>query len=533
MIAKPLAALPSKVQRLMTRATSTSCARCPLVVLTALVFVHTIYVLRLAQNHISKDRPSSNSNNSLLSQTTRSSPRSLFDDPHTYSGVSKQQSLSAPSNVCLSTECLQHQASLLVRTYPYCGAPSEFLGSSSVSRPSWCAPASPATRRDTGALPNATNVTSVVPPHRYRGIILIKVPKAASSTSAGVAIRIGKRWECPDVQWMHKMGSEYTVPCDNGGPSSCEKTRLEGDNNNSNNIQFAFARHDSFVFTTIRNPASRALSSISFHVLSRSNGSSQVVNDSYNDNVTSQTILRELQGNTGNHYGAISEGQGGFQLRYTSFHSIPPYSAWSPQRPTHVHHPDRVVASVNRTLRSYDFVLVTERMDESLVALALILGIDVGSVLVTSSKVAGSRRFHLAKRAGKPLECLPIASTPKSPSPGVVAYLESDAWKASNYGDYLLWHAANQSLDHTIAHVIGRRRFEAALTDYRRWQALERQYCAPNVVFPCSDAGKPQLHLSKDSCYYRVYDFGCGYKCIDRLLLQGNATNPSSNVIQS
>lgn len=42
---------------------------------------------------------------------------------------------------------------------------------------------------------------------------------------------------------------------------------------------------------------------------------------------------------------------------------------------------------------------------------------------------------------------------PKRVSPAVKAYLESPEWFARNYGDYLLYKAANQSLDATIENL--------------------------------------------------------------------------------
>jgi hypothetical protein len=102
----------------------------------------------------------------------------------------------------------------------------------------------------------------------------------------------------------------------------------------------------------------------------------------------------------------------------------------------------------------------------------------------------------------------------------VQAYLESDAWRAANYGDYLLHQAANLSLDRTITQVIGHETFQRALREYRQLRALEQQKCAPHVHFPCSNDGVPQPELSKKSCYLPFYDFGCGHSCIDEIIEQ-------------
>ena len=96
-------------------------------------------------------------------------------------------------------------------------------------------------------------------------------------------------------------------------------------------------------------------------------------------------------------------------------------------------------------------------------------------------------------------------------------YLDSDEWRAQNYGDYLLQSVANRSLDLTIERL-GRERFNNALAEFYRLRQLEKELCAPFVQFPCSNDGKPQIEVSEKSCLHRYEDIGCGYRCIDRLL---------------
>jgi hypothetical protein len=52
---------------------------------------------------------------------------------------------------------------------------------------------------------------------------------------------------------------------------------------------------------------------------------------------------------------------------------------------------------VQDVILDFDFIAVTERMDESLVALQLMLGLRMGDILATSSKVAGT--FSVEKHA--------------------------------------------------------------------------------------------------------------------------------------
>jgi hypothetical protein len=268
-------------------------------------------------------------------------------------------------------------------------------------------------------------------------------------------------------------------------------------------------RENSFLFATVRDPAERAVSTIFFHVISRRGSSSSSATAA-----TDASVIHQLRTSTDGHYGAVSDGQGGFQLRYTSPERIPAGSAWSANSPGAVLNPAAVADSVRRVVDSYDFLLLPERMDESLTAMALVMGLDVGDVLVTSSKVAGSR-YHLVHRGRNRFECLPTARS--FVSPGVREFLRSDEWRAMNYGDYLLHGAANRSLDRTIERL-GRGRFGRALAEYRRLRDLEGRVCAPRVQFPCSDEGRPQMELAGRNCYLNFYDFGCGYPCIDSLL---------------
>jgi hypothetical protein len=153
--------------------------------------------------------------------------------------------------------------------------------------------------------------------------------------------------------------------------------------------------------------------------------------------------------------------------------------------------------------------------------MALLLDIDAGDVLVTSSKVGGSFFYD------PPLNRC-VSLTKSFTSPAVQAYLDSDDWKAQNYGDYLLHAAANKSLDLTIERI-GAERFQAALQRYTKLQQLEKQVCSKHVQFPCSKAGRPQLKRARRECYER--DFGCGYNCIDNMLARFENSTASSTQV--
>lgn len=225
---------------------------------------------------------------------------------------------------------------------------------------------------------------------------------------------------------------------------------------------------------------------------------------------TDATLLKLLK-DAGPQFGSVYHHGGGFQVWYTSL-TKRLVRSWNEQVPDQVLKPDHVHATVQQIVQTYDFILVAERMDESLVALALVLGVRIQDVLVQSAKQASSEQYYYLK-SGKHEHCKRPVKAVRSPA--IVAHLQSDEWYAKNYGDYLLLAAANASLDRTIRRL-GPDRFQPALTANRQLQTLATHHCANQTIHHCSATGQPQRQLSKQNCY--CDDSGCGYPCIDELL---------------
>ena len=307
------------------------------------------------------------------------------------------------------------------------------------------------------------------------------VPRAASSTAAAVSLRISKQHKmCQTVEWKQASAQSF---------QNRSKTR-------------------SFLWTVVRDPADRAMSSIFFYDISRRRPKQKY-------NVSNVDFIHQLTSSTDLSRGATSLGQGGFQLRHTAMRETPPYRFWDANEPTRVRHPVALRNLVQETLMKYDFVAVAERMDESLVALALLLGVPVTSVLVTASRVSSEHHYHLVRLPNNKVKCLPVV--PAYINEGVQDFLNSDQWRAANWGDYVLHRAAYISLDRTIA-ALGEERFTKALQEFQMWRALEQEQCAPNVQFACSHEGMAQVNAAQQSCYAPYQDIGCGYKCIDELM---------------
>ena len=163
---------------------------------------------------------------------------------------------------------------------------------------------------------------------------------------------------------------------------------------------------------------------------------------------------------------------------------------------------------VDMVLRGYDFVGLVERLDESLVALQMLLGVTTDYVLHLSSKGNGGDDDGYA--AGG---CSYIP--PSFVSDAMGRYFESEGWRGKKNGlDYALWRAVNRSLDETIEVALGRAAFDEQFAEYKRMMEVAERRCLSRAVFPCTGPGLPN-EKSKESCYYN--DWGCGYKCIDAL----------------
>jgi hypothetical protein len=364
---------------------------------------------------------------------------------------------STESNVCLTPSCIQKVASSLARAYP-----------DKTNQSAWIL-----TSKSGYGIDNST----------IAGIIYVKNFKAASSTAAGIALRIA-----------HRHG-------DNNGqePAWVKFSHVRG---------FKYAQRDpqhSLLITSLRDPAARSLSRIFYTSITQKG-----------ESPTDDNLLQKLRWNH-RQYGAVSHEGGGYQVRYCSM-TKDLEESWSPTQPHMVIKPEQVRQNVYDIIHAYDFILVAERMDESIVALAMILGLPLADVLVMDAKQnLGQEYLYFAlhdRKSNRKVETCRL-SIQAFRSPAVQAHLESTEWYAKNYGDYLLHAAALSSLDLTIERL-GRQQFNSKLKQYQHLKAKSRRLCANETLSHCSSTGTVQRHLSEKNCY--LDDSGCGYACIDRML---------------
>lgn len=161
--------------------------------------------------------------------------------------------------------------------------------------------------------------------------------------------------------------------------------------------------------------------------------------------------------------------------------------------------------AVESIMREYDFIGLVERMDESLVALKMILNLKINDILYLSAKRNGGW-----DEGAYQAQCIYIV--PSFVSSGMRRFFRSKQWRDYTAGDRMLFQAVNRSLDLTID-SLKRDEFERQLRHYRIAKVQAQEICGPTTIYPCSAGGERR----KDNHTCLWWDSGCGYQCLDRL----------------
>jgi hypothetical protein len=305
---------------------------------------------------------------------------------------------------------------------------------------------------------------------KSHGLMLSKVHKAASSTAAGVTLRISHR--------VATRRGHANAPC-----LSYYDHEFSLRNDHSSRDPST-----SFLWATVREPYLRARSAFFFFQTEKNISQLDFLKQTVGNQLRQ---VRKRETSTAN---KLRSWGGSFKGRSAglknSMVSNDPHKLGFEYIKEHV-------------LQWYDFIAVTERWEESMVVMKLLLNEDLeyADFVVLKSKASGSF-------AGKTCHYVPIATTP----PEVAEYLQTTYRK--NNPDYLLYAAVNRSLDLTID-LLGRGRVEKGVRQLQNMQALAQEECLSKAIFPCSANGTRQPGYEKD-CYEK--DFGCGYRCVDAVL---------------
>jgi len=289
------------------------------------------------------------------------------------------------------------------------------------------------------------------------GLVYLKLMKVAGSTHAGVHVRIARNlarrqgWKKGSIcrsRYVHAQGNKY-------------KDR---------------SKTQSFLWSTVREPTRRYISQFFHFHVSRRNVEPSIIN--FKEYLKKDRFLNNEQ--------------------IMNRHSIQWLS-------TDINRTDPIIAA-NNIIKDYDFISITERADESLVVLTMLLNIPLGDVLHLDSKRSGGY-----DDGGFQQKCFFIQ--PANLSPEIEEFLSSKLWRKYIKPEELLYRAANHSLDLTIDRL-GQAKVADRLTQFRHAQQVAQKRCGPITKFPCSSEGERRSTTNTD-CF--MHDFGCGLDCLDQI----------------
>ena len=295
------------------------------------------------------------------------------------------------------------------------------------------------------------------------GLFFVKPYKTGSSSAAGINIRLARGL-------ARKLGKDYEF---------C-KTRFD-----HSRVNQAFPSRDkkrSFAWSIIRDPTSRLVSQFFHFEVSR------------NKVEPSDDEFRRF---------LFSKSSDMIQDHYLSFLSDDVYRSES----------SNPADTANKILEDMDFIGITERMDESAVALSMLLNVSMSEVLFLKAKGHGGYDAGGGREGNK---CTYI--WPSFETTGMKEIFETDEFQALVRWDYVLYQAANRSLDMTIE-KLGRENFEKQLVQYRYARMMAQEKCLPDAVFPCSEGGR-FVPPEQTTCVWK--DSACSMDCLDQVGIEQN-----------
>ena len=289
----------------------------------------------------------------------------------------------------------------------------------------------------------------------HEGFLMVKEMKTGSSSAVGINLRIARNV-------ARRYFPQFKI------------CKLRNDHANADSLEYGKRnRSKSFLWTVLRDPTKRIVSQFFHFQVSRQHTDPT-------DEKFQEWIKKEQQ------------------VHHYYLRSLAMEKLW-------IHHNEfDPILEANKIINAYDFIGVTERMDESAVALQLLLGLTTGDILFLNSKSSGG-----FDDGASPLGCVYIV--PSFVSPGMKEYFHSPTWRRLSAADTLLHRAANRSLDLTII-KLGSKKFEGFLNKFRWAQKQVRDRCLSQIETPCTSSGEA---VKQPNCFWG--DSGCGTWCVDKV----------------
>ena len=314
--------------------------------------------------------------------------------------------------------------------------------------------------------------------HIHEGLLFGKPMKVGGSTAAGIHLRMarnaadrqGKHFPICALSWDHGQNGR----------------RFQGRQINSNSITNNLPT--SLLWTLFRDPTKRLISMFYHFQVSRGLA-----------NATAYDFQRWIDKDRSKMQSYYVKQA--TMLRQSSRNRIPDH-----------------IASI---IREIDFIGITERFDESIVALSILWGVPLADVLYLSAKTSGGY-----DGGGGGCHLIPKGEI----LPGMQQIIDSFAFQSMIKWDNVVYRLANESLDLTIEQTIGREKFEKVLATFQHAQDIAHERCAKEVIFPCTNGGKEYFESGSDSDLEEdvqsqrysyeetdciINDSGCGFMCLD------------------
>ena len=278
-----------------------------------------------------------------------------------------------------------------------------------------------------------------------QGLLHIKVPKAGSSTLAGINLRMARN-HLPADSYNRSAFCAATFNHFRAWDLSVKQRSLT----------------ESYLWTFVRDSTKRIVSHFFFRVVTR-----MEIEPTYNN------FIKYLNGQYSN-----------FDTSQISFVSTRKLQM------RELSNRSNMKKVVQEIIDDCDFIGIHERFDESLVVLRFLLGLSAGDIMYLSSKVNGGCDDGAVKR-----KCYKIK--PSFIEPKMKTYFDSNEWKEKNAVINMIYEAANRSLERTIDQVIGRPNFDKAFIEDMYLKSLVHKICFSKAIFPCSQTGERQIEKSK------------------------------------
>jgi hypothetical protein len=290
-----------------------------------------------------------------------------------------------------------------------------------------------------------------------RGIVFLKPMKVGGSSASGINLRISKNM----AERLHR-----TYPfCENNFDHAMGYM-MKGRNT-----------QQSFLWTLLRRPTERSVSGF-YHF----------------------EVSRFGHDNSDTNFVQYMNEQIDYYLRIHSFGKF-----------KHVHDDEQTMRQqANAIMKQYDFMAITERFDESMVVLQMLLSehnVTLGDILYFKAKSHGG--YDDGGHKGR---CTYIQ--PTNLTTGMKEFLSSEEYLERNKWDQAFYDAANRSLDVTIDRL-GRADVERKVGLYRGAQKIVQEKCQSRAKFPCTSDGMKRQPRDTNCMFM---DSGCAYECIDEVV---------------